>query len=255
MTELELKDLTEKFTDYVHRFQSDNSDIQLHMDMKAVHTEKVVEHCQSLAKVLGLTVYDNFLCQAIGLLHDLGRFKQYTLYHTFNDAISTNHAQLALTELQELGWLKRFSADEQEMIQFAIAYHNAVGIPSTATTRQAMFAKIIRDADKLDIYRVLQPMLTPPTPDGCTPSLLDKLLTGGQSLYTAMKTPDDRKLVRLMWIYDINYSWTIQQILAKNYVNVIFNYLPDEAEFHEAKKKLHDYMQRKSEQQIVVQQE
>ncbi len=248
MTEQDRIEWTRQFAIYVDRFRSSDRDIQQHMDLKADHTAKVVKHCRSLAAVLGFTPADTCLCQVIGLWHDLGRFQQYTVYRTFNDSTSVNHAELALSELKALGWLESFSPSEQEVIEFAVGCHNAISIPTTGSFRQIMFAKIVRDADKLDIYRVLQPTLMLPDQQGCTPQLLETVMNGGQSSYTAMKTPDDRKLVRLSWVYDVNFSWTIQQIMAYHYIDIIFQYLPDTAEFHLLQQKFTEYMQERARQ-------
>lgn len=42
----------------------------------------------------------------IGLFHDVGRFYQFTVYRTFNDALSENHAKLGLKVIKDLPlWL------------------------------------------------------------------------------------------------------------------------------------------------------
>lgn len=40
-----------------------------------------------------------------------------------------------------------------------------------------------------------------------------------------MRTQDDRKLVRLMWVYDVYFAWSLQQIIEQNYIEDIINNL------------------------------
>ena len=94
-------------------------------------------------------------------------------------------------------------------------------------------AKIIRDADKLDIYRVLQPYLTGDTGEGApnfievqsrqevSPDFLEIFVAGKQADYHQIRTHGDRKLVRLLWIYDVNFSWTLRRIVEAGYVDAI----------------------------------
>ena len=38
---------------------------------------------------------------------------------------------------------------------------------------------------------------------------------------------DDRKLVRLMWVYDVNFSWTLRRIRERGYIEDIIAHLPE----------------------------
>lgn len=247
MTEELFQQLLQQFTHYIETYQSQDETIQFHMDMKFEHTQKVIFHSAALTASLGLTDPEQILCRAVALLHDLGRFAQFTRYRTFNDSVSVNHATLGLEELERLGWLEVLPTAQRESIQLAIANHNAVKIDPTLTPQQKIYAMVIRDADKLDIFRVLEPMLEPATEAGCSSALLANVLAGKQSLYSDMKTPDDRKILRLSWIYDINFSWTMQKLIAANYVNKVFDYLPRTPEIIELQNKLAVYMRRKAE--------
>ncbi|MDU2064957.1 MAG: HD domain-containing protein [Sporomusaceae bacterium] len=241
-----LAERTKAFHDYVAKFRSDDVDIQQHMDMKEFHTDKVAAHCRSLAQVLQLGAADQALSELIGLWHDVGRFSQYSRYKTFNDKLSVNHAELGLVELERLGWLALISEADTDIVRFAIGAHNAVKIPAAPTERHLLFAKIIRDGDKLDIFRVLEPFLAPPTEQGCSPQILQDLAVGKQTFFENMKTPDDRKLVRLSWVYDLNFDWTVQKVREKNYVDHILAYLPGTPELKAIREAMHAYMAKRA---------
>ena len=46
--------------------------------------------------ILNLSEGQLRIAEAAGLMHDLGRFKQYRRYRTFNDRRSVNHASLGV---------------------------------------------------------------------------------------------------------------------------------------------------------------
>ena len=106
------------------------------------------------------------------------------------------------------------------------------------TRGKIFFAKIIRDADKLDIYRVLEPFLAQENADkmpkfikgkarpDISPDFVENFVTGEQADYRKIRTNGDRKIVRLMWIYDINFSWTMQKIVERGFIEKIVSNLP-----------------------------
>lgn len=215
--------------------------------LKEKHTWKVTNNCERLAKHLGLNEHDKLLAKMIGLFHDVGRFRQFTIYRTFNDALSENHAKLGLSVIKDLSFMKKLSEDDLATLNFAIGNHNAKEIVPTDNKRFLSFAKLIRDADKIDIYRVLKPYLGPTDGTGCSPDFVELFVQGKQCDYTKMRTQDDRKLVRLMWVYDINYAWSLQQIINDNYIEEIIGNLPHDEAMMKGINRLREYMQKKLE--------
>lgn len=215
--------------------------------LKEKHTWKVTNNCERLAKHLGLNEHDKLLAKMIGLFHDVGRFRQFTIYRTFNDALSENHAKLGLSVIKDLSFMKKLSEDDLATLNFAIGNHNAKEIAPTDNKRFLSFAKLIRDADKIDIYRVLKPYLGPTDGTGCSPDFVELFVQGMQCDYTKMRTQDDRKLVRLMWVYDINYAWSLQQIINDNYIEEIIGNLPHDEAMMKGINRLREYMQKKLE--------
>lgn len=213
--------------------------------LKEKHTWKVTANCEALAKHLGLNEHDIWLAKMIGLFHDVGRFYQFTVYRTFNDALSENHAKLGLKVIGDLPFMQKLSPEDLATLRFAIGNHNAKIIAPTDNKRFLAFAKLIRDADKIDIYRVLKPYLLPTDGTGCSPDFLDLFIKGEQCDYTKMRTQDDRKLVRLMWIYDINFAWSLEQILKQNYVEDIIAKLPQDDKMQLGFTRLRNYIQKK----------
>lgn len=89
------------FSEYVHRFDSDDPIVQESMDLKAEHTRRVCEAVQDIGRSLHLSERDLCLAEISGLLHDIGRFEQYRQYRTFADYRSENHATLGVKVIRE----------------------------------------------------------------------------------------------------------------------------------------------------------
>lgn len=151
------------FAEYVRHYDAEDPKIRL----KILHTYKVSELCEEIARDLfgtmeikEVSAQENIdLAWLIGMLHDIGRFEQVRRYHTLIDAKSVSHAALGTRILFEEGMLARFITAESEdpdvrVLRAAIAYHSDYRIPGDMDERTRMFCQILRDADKLDIFRV-----------------------------------------------------------------------------------------------------
>ena len=253
-----LKEAYEYMNDYIHSFYSEDQDEMLGIKTKEEHTAYVTKNARDLALHLKLSEHDVDLAELIGLLHDIGRFRQWQVYHTFVDKNSEDHASLGLKVILELPFFKKLSADEQEIILFAIGNHNKKEIVKTKSAKKLLYAKIIRDADKLDIYRVLEPYLDAkvefglklrfnpvPNDDRFAPGFLEKFIRGEQVDYRLIETQNDRKLVRLMWAYDVNFSWTMQKINERGHLEKIISCLPKLPEVEQGVVRLRKYVEAK----------
>lgn len=240
----------EWMTAYMKSFYTDDKEVQQGILLKEKHTGYVTSNCVELAKFLKLTTHDAELVEIIGLFHDVGRFRQYSLYKTFNDADSEDHANLALKVIDELEFFKELTSPDYELVKFAIQNHNKMTIAATDDERKLFFAKIIRDADKLDIYRVLEPFLAQENADklpnfikgrarpDISPDFVENFVMGKQADYKKIRTNGDRKIVRLMWIYDINFKWTMQRIVERGYIEKIVGNLPMDERIAEGVRRL-----------------
>jgi hypothetical protein len=242
----DMKDLLQQLDSwmeaYMTSFYTDDTVIQQAILIKQKHTGCVKKISRALAEHLGLSAHDVTLAEIMGLLHDVGRFRQFTLYQTFNDALSEDHAALGWKVLQDMPLLRELSRQDREWLCFAIQNHNKKAIAPTQDAQGLLFARLLRDADKLDIYRVLEPYIAPSDGSGFSPHFLEQFLAARQCDYTQIRTQDDRKLVRLMWLYDVNFSWTLQRIVARGYVDKIIACLPEDELLAAGIKHLRDYL-------------
>lgn len=92
------------------------------------------------------------------MLHDIGRFEQIRRYDTFVDSISVDHAAFGADLLFREGLLERFAPELSEsdarLLERSIRSHSAYRIDPGLTNTETMYCNILRDADKLDIFRV-----------------------------------------------------------------------------------------------------
>lgn len=243
---------------YMKRFVTDDEEVMQGIRIKMIHTGYVTAIARELAQHLQWERHDVWLAEILGLFHDVGRFRQYSIYKTFNDAQSEDHAELGLKVLEEeMPYWRDLSAADAELVRFAIRNHNKKEIEPTKDKRKLLFARLIRDADKLDIYRVLTPYLAPEGADKAprfiqaeasqlaSPDFVQAFAEGKQADYRKLRTHGDRKLVRLMWVYDINFSWTLRKITERGYVDLIIKYLPEQEGLEKGILRLRQYIREK----------
>jgi putative nucleotidyltransferase with HDIG domain len=149
---IDIKKASVAFSEYVKPYDATNGKIAL----KIKHTYKTVEVAKKIAEDLNLNDEDILLAQLIGLLHDIGRFEQLRIYDTFDDSDSVDHANLGVKILFEDGIIRRFIEETKydDIIYKAVKNHNKFKIEDGLNEQELLQARIVRDADKTDIYRV-----------------------------------------------------------------------------------------------------
>ena len=141
-----------QFTRYVQGFDQKEEGVRL----KYAHSLRVSGLCEQIARSLDLSQDDVDLAWLIGVLHDIGRFEQLREYHTFVDYRSMDHAKYGAHYLFADGHIRDFLDDmsQDDVICMAIDQHNVYQLRRDLTPRQQLFCQLIRDADKIDIFRV-----------------------------------------------------------------------------------------------------
>ena len=150
-----LADLKNWFTSYVQTFKYNDLELQPYIDLKEDHTGRVGQEILNIGKKLGLNDDELRLAEIIALLHDIGRFEQYARYRTFMDRKSEDHAELGIKILEKYGVLEQFDDAIRDVILRSIKYHNRPSLPRKETETCLFFSKLLRDADKLDIWKVV----------------------------------------------------------------------------------------------------
>ena len=139
------------FQNYVSAYNPADPKIRLKID----HTFRVAGLCRIIAKEAGTDPELSWLC---GMLHDIGRFEQVRRFNTFVDADSVDHAQLSSELLFDDGLITSFAPDldhaSSHMLKTAIQCHSLYRLPAALSSEEASYCNVLRDADKIDIFRV-----------------------------------------------------------------------------------------------------
>lgn len=239
MNKVDLDRLRAWFSEYVQRFYFPSEEDLRNIVLKEEHSLKVSENMVIIAREQKADNRQLLLSEAIGLFHDIGRFSQYREYRTFKDSISVNHGKLGATILADTLILQDLPPHEQELIISSVHFHNTFAIPSLENPEAVYFLKLIRDADKLDIWRVFSEYYeagnrekasavnlglpdTPEYSEHVISCLHDEKLASLRDL----KTLNDFKLMQLSWIYDLNFPASFRLLGERNYLNRIASTLP-----------------------------
>lgn len=234
------------FNDYVDGFCTDDPVVRENLELKRQHSYRVLAEMRTIAAALGVEGNDLLLAETIALFHDVGRFYQFHRYRTFYDGASANHAELGLKVLEEHAVLAGLPGEERELVTKAIGYHNRLRVPDDESERCLQFSRMIRDADKLDIYKVLtdyyarlaggddpNPTLEHHLPDGpCSEAIVEDILSCRNSSYDKIRTRYDVRLMTLTWIFDVNFPVTMELIVRRGYVDKTLAMLPDDEAMH-----------------------
>lgn len=143
------------FAEYTSGYNATDPKIKLKID----HTYRVAELCELIARDLKLDEYETDVAWLTGMLHDVGRFEQIKRYNTFNDAQSVDHANFGADLLFKEGLIDTYVGGFHDdkygiIVENAIRNHSAFRIDERLDEYTVMFCNILRDADKVDIFRV-----------------------------------------------------------------------------------------------------
>ena len=218
------------------------------LHLKAAHTERVRGLTRAIGRDMGLDEPSLRLAVSIALFHDIGRFAQYRKYRTFNDMISENHAVMGLGRMARGRALAGVDRKEKKIICRSIFYHNAARLPHMDDT-SLFFARLIRDADKLDILGIFadyypkrdknyDSVIEMGLPDGPGHSreTVSALLESRSALKKHVKTLIDFKLLQISWVFDLNFPPSFALLKRFGHIDKIAAGLPKTREIKAAMK-------------------
>ena len=196
---------------YVDTYRGQNGVLPPMMQLKLVHTRKVVEAACAIAKGEGFDAPTARACEAAALLHDTGRYEQLRVYNTFRDSDSVDHAVFSHDIVKEKGWLDGW--EDKDAILAAVLYHNRREIPEGLDPLTLACSRTVRDADKLDIFRVLEDQIATtdwrhdakafwnlPTTAAPNPVVAEAIREGRPVAYQNIKSLADFVLIQVGWM-------------------------------------------------------
>lgn len=243
--EIDREKVRARFAEYVKPYDCSDPKIKL----KVVHTYKVSAVCEEIAKSLHLPGQDIDLAWMCAMLHDIGRFEQLRRYNTFVDGQSVDHAKLSCDILfgtnytgayQEKGILRSFLPETEwdDILFQAIFNHSLFRIDETLDERTTLFCQMLRDADKVDIFRVnietplediynvtSEELYHSQVSEGVMNSFLEKHAT----LRAMRQTPVDYVAALISFVFELVYPRTREMALEQGYLEQLMNF-PSENE-------------------------
>ena len=227
---IDIENCKNEFLKYTKGFNLQNEGIK----RKQLHSLRVMEESKKVAEALKLSKEDEKLAELIGLLHDIGRFEQYNRGNTYLNEMLLDHANLGVEVLVKDDYIKKYTNNENyiSIILTAIKNHNKFKIEEDLNEEELLFAKRIRDADKLDIlYEGTQIYWnTQREKESVENSKISvKIEQQFKAERPVKKYGNERNdtvdglLILLSYIYDINFKETLRIINKEDYVNKILN--------------------------------
>lgn len=266
------------FAEYVRNYDPSDEKIKLKID----HTYRVAGLCQRIAESLGLSESDVDIAWLLGMLHDIGRFEQIRRFGTFNDAQSVDHAEFGADLLFKEGLIRKFAEGYYEecelarsgneeaeqiiknnehhnkdtgLIEMAIRQHNKYRVKEDLTERQRMFCDILRDADKVDIFKVnadipmeiIYDVTTEELKNGViTKEVLESFYKKETVLKSVRRSAVDNIVGHISLLFELVYKESYRQAKEQGYVYKLLDFKSDvpevNAEFDDMRKYIDEFL-------------
>lgn len=233
------------FKNYVDKFDWSNEKIRL----KYFHTIEVANISYEVAKLLNLSDEEKDLAKLIGYLHDVGRFIQVSKINSFKDK-NMDHANLGVETLFEENLIREFIKEDKydEIIEKAVRNHNKYQIIDEMNDKELLFANIIRDSDKIDIFRVCSTEYNykfESTPSDKVLECFDKETSVN---LRDVKNKSDSILCILAFIFDFNYKESLRLLKEKGYYEDFLNSI----QVNEEHRKMFDKVKKKTLKKLEI---
>lgn len=272
------KNVINAFAEYVRNYDPSDEKIKLKID----HTYRVAGLCQRIAESLGLSEPDVDIAWLLGMLHDIGRFEQIRRFGTFNDAQSVDHAEFGADLLFKEGLIRKFAEgyyeecelaepenqeDEQiiknnehhnkdtGLLEMEIRQHNKYRVKEDLTERQRMFCDILRDADKVDIFKVnadipmeiIYDVTTEELKNGIiTKDVLESFYKKETVLKSVRRSAVDHIVGHISLLFELVYKESYRQAKEQGYVYKLLDFKSDvpevNAEFDDMRKYVDEFL-------------
>jgi len=221
------------FIGYTKSFLISDNDFNANITMKKIHTLKVSEEIKELCESVNSDEPLTNIAQIAALLHDVGRFEQYKQYKTFVDSRSVNHAELGVEVINDEGVLKTLDWNSRQLVINAVKYHNQLSVVDGLDDETTQVLKMLRDADKIDIWRVVSEYynnnenrnkaieLNLPDIEKISDGVLGDILSESLVKSVHLKTLNDFKALQMGWVFDLNYKHTYEVLKNRKYLEKI----------------------------------
>lgn len=234
----ELQEIIQWLINYPERFREEDGSLHRMHELKRDHSRRVAGYCRSIAFEIGWGPGKVNTAEATGWLHDVGRFPQWNEFGTFYDPSSIDHGAKGREVIESEGVLDFLHPARRTVILDSVILHNRREIPEGTDPSSLPFVKLIRDADKLDIFDLVYGHLEAGTIRNLLPGistekaasapLIAEISKDGRASYHNVKTVPDFLLTQVSWVSNINYAPTFRCVAEHHLIERLRRYLPSQ---------------------------
>lgn len=220
------------------------------LDLKTRHTYKVLDNALFIVRAEGFAPPMARACLLAALYHDIARFEQYRIWNTFRDKESCSHGELGARILTNLGVLRHEPALAPTVIR-AVALHNVLALPEGLPRDVRAVTQVVRDADKIDILRVMDEHLSstepysptvvlsrPDTPDLFSAKVIADVEAGRVASYDDLESVNDFRLLLGGWVNGLSYSASRRRMALDGHAFRLVAALPADGVYASARGKV-----------------
>lgn len=201
---IEYKYVLEQFQKYANNLNTKDKEIAI----KVSHSYHVADLAGKLAKRMELDEEKTEIVKTMALLHDIGRFIQYSSSGSYNDEkTKINHAEAGDLYLFVEDHRKDFGIQEEyiPVIRIALINHNKLKIEENLNEEEIFYCKFLRDIDKIDIFR--QEATSYEWTYGEVTKEVEKDFEAHHLVdKRKIKTKADELIAELAYLFDINFK-------------------------------------------------
>lgn len=222
--------------DMIRNFAGD----PLPLTLKQEHSRQVLRHARHMVRQERPRALVARACLLAALYHDIARFAQYCRYGTFRDRDSCNHGTLGVRLLKRLDCLDGENPALRPLVLAGVGLHNRFALPPHLPASMALVACMVRDADKLDILRVMDEHLAGPRPYSPTvvlnlpddprrvsQTVLDAARHGRVAAYADLQSVNDFRVLLGTWLDDMHFASSRECFRRSPHVHRLLAGLPD----------------------------
>lgn len=229
--------MEEALKKYIKNYDTSDPDI----NYKYYHSYRVMENSSVLAEALNLSEQDKKIALIIGLYHDIGRFEQDKLYDTYNDIKKFDHADYGVKVLFEQNLIKQIPVEEKyyRIIEKGVKNHNKYKIEEGLSEQELLHAKIIRDADKIDIlYAASEKLFAQKSLDYQDEIFeisndIKKQFYSKKTIRRGRKTNSEKIISYLALVFDLNFKESAKYLLEKNILENLYEVIKNKEKYKE----------------------
>jgi len=221
------------------------------LDLKLRHSLEVLENARHTVGGEGFDPQTARVCLLAALYHDVGRFEQYLRYHTFRDRESCNHGQMGVRVLKAERRLANESPQTRKLVMAAVGMHNRFTLPKGTPENITLVTNVVRDADKLDILRVMDEHLSGPGPYNPTvvlqqpddptiasETILQAVREKRVAAYADLRCVNDFRLLLGTWFFDLHFASSRRKFIEDGHAQSLLRGMPDTVPQAEARDNL-----------------